>query len=152
MIFSCKLAYVEPLCTNSYVDLHFCSTTPKSAPLRVLTLRLLVCLDGAISTQILLGSHTTHHKDQFTWWKHSTNSNILLDISHYHQLVPQYLNSSYLLNPPVSDLRSPSYPALLRPKWRRSFHPRATTLIDNDRFKEIIPWLSNIFVFSYCIF
>ena len=59
MIFSCKLAYVEPLCTNYYVLSGFCPTTPKPkwAPLRVLTLRLLVCLDGALSTQILLGSY-----------------------------------------------------------------------------------------------
>ena len=88
MIFSCKFAYVEPLCTNSYVLSRFCSTTPKSAPLRVLTLWLLVCLDGAISTQILLGSHTTHHKVQFTPWKHSAKSDILLDISHSHHFVP----------------------------------------------------------------
>ena len=95
MIFSCKLAYVEPLCTNSYVLSRFCPRIPKSAPLRVYTLRLLVCLDGAISTQILLGSHKTHHKVQFTRWKHSAKSDILLDISHSHQLVPQYLNTSY---------------------------------------------------------
>ena len=40
-----------------------------------------------------LGSHRTHHKVQFTRWKHSAKSDILLDISHSHQLVPQYLNT-----------------------------------------------------------
>ena len=29
MIFSCKLAYVEPLCTNSYVLSGFCPRIPK---------------------------------------------------------------------------------------------------------------------------